>query len=422
MKFVELTEKEYMEFVYPHEQASYMQTIDLKNFKESSNKKCYIVGVKDKAKVIAATLLTPLSTFLGKIRYYSSRGFVLDYSDKELLEFFVENIKKFLKEKNGLSLTIDPNIIYRVRNSDGEIIDDKVNDSVINNLLEVGFKHFGFNKYLETLQVRWVYRIELSDTYEKLKTTFCKSTRKNIESTYNNGVVVRKGDINDLKSLSEIFEETAKRDDFNSKSYDYYKAMYKDMKDLITIFIAYIDPKKYIDNIEEKLKKEIENNNLIKHKMEVDMVGSKLINKKQTSDNLIKKYEEELISAKEFMKKYPNGKDIGALISIESGKEYITLSSGTLTDYKKYNPKYALYDAHIKDAFEKNYRYVNFYGITGDFSKTNKFYGIYEFKKGFNGNVIEYVGEFTIGLDIRFKVFTLLKKVKKLIKKIIKRD
>lgn len=421
MEFVELTEKEFRNFAYLHVQGSYMQTIELKKFKEASNKKCYIVGVKKNNNVVAATILTPIGTFLGKTRYYSSRGFIIDYNDFDLLQFFTNNIKKFIKRKNGLSITIDPNVIYRTRNSDGQLIDDKVNDKVINNLKKVGFKHYGFNTYLETLQVRWVYRIELNDTYDNLKNNFSKSTRKNIESTYNNGVVVRKGNINDLKSLSEIFEETAKRDDFNSKSYDYYKAMYKDMKDLITIFIAYIDPKKYISNIEDKLKQEKENNNNIKHKMEVDMVGSKLLNKKQTSDNLIKKYNEELKTAKAFIKKYPKGKDIGALISIESGSEYVTLSSGTLTDYKKYNPKYALYDAHIKDAYEKKYKYVNFYGITGDFSKENKFYGIYEFKKGFNGSVIEYIGEFTIGIDIRYKLFNFLKNIKKIIKKIIRR-
>ena len=117
------------------------------------------------------------------------------------------------------------------------------------------------------------------------------------------------------------------------------------------------------------------------------------------------------------IKEYPNGVDIGALISVKSGTDYISLSSGTLTNYKKFYPKYALYDAHIKDAYKMGYKYVNFYGISGDFNKENKYYGIYEFKKGFNGNVVEYIGEFTLPIGNTYKVFTKLKKIKKIIKK-----
>ena len=40
MEFVELTEKEFETFAKKHEQASYMQTLDLKRFKENNNIKC----------------------------------------------------------------------------------------------------------------------------------------------------------------------------------------------------------------------------------------------------------------------------------------------------------------------------------------------------------------------------------------------
>ena len=147
------------------------------------------------------------------------------------------------------------------------------------------------------------------------------------------------------------------------------------------------------------------------------MVGNKLLNKKEVSDNLITKYEEELKYGKELLKEHPTGVDIGALISMKSGTDYISLSSGTLTQYKKFYPKYALYDAHIKDAIDMGFKYANFYGIAGDFNPTNKYYGIYEFKKGFNGNVVEYIGEFTLPIGTTYKVFNSLKKVKKVIKK-----
>lgn len=417
MEFVELTEKEFDKFVNNHEQASYMQSLDLKKFKENNNIKCYLVGVKEKNKVLAATLMYSIGTFMKKKRFYSSRGFIIDYKNKDLLKFFVENIKKYIKDKNGMSLTIDPNVIYRTRSSNGEIIDDNTNDEVINNLKELGFIHFGFNNYFETMQVRWIYRLELKDNYEELKNNFIKSTRKNVEATYSNGVQIRIGKVEDIKSLSKIFKETAERDQFNTKSYEYYKSMFESMPNNIKVYMAYIDPKLYLEKTKEKLENEKKTNEELEQKMKTDMVGNKLINKKQISDNLITKYEEEIKYGEELLKEYPNGVDIGALISMKSGTDYISLSSGTLTNYKKFYPKYALYDAHIKDAYEMGYKYVNFYGIAGDFDPSNKYYGIYEFKKGFNGNVVEYIGEFTLPIGTTYKVFNTLRKVKKAIKK-----
>lgn len=417
MEFTELTDNEFKSFVKGHIQESYMQSLDLKRFKENNNIKCYLVGVKQKNKVVAATLLYSIGSFLKKKRFYSSRGFVIDYNNKELLTFFVDKIKEYIKKQNGMSLTIDPNIIYRVRNSNGEIIDDNTNDEVIENLKSLGFTHYGFNNYFETMQVRWVYRVELNQPYEDLKNNFIKSTRKNIEATHNNGVKIRIGNLEDIKSLSKIFKETAERDEFNTKSYEYYKSMFENMPNNIKVYMAYIDPKQKLTMTENKLKEELKNNEEINNKMKTDMVGNKLRNKKEISDNLIKKYNDEIEEAKQMIKDNPNGIDIGALISMKSGTDYISLSSGTLTNYKKYYPKYALYDAHIEDAYKMGYKYVNFYGIAGDFNPSNKYYGIYEFKKGFNGNVVEYIGEFTLGIGLTYKIFKFCKKIKKFIRK-----
>ena len=418
MEFVELTEQEYQDFVSGHEQESYMQTLELKRFKENNNIKCYMVGVKDKDEVVAATLFYSVGSFLGKKRFYSSRGFLIDYNNKKLLTFFVENIKNYIKEHKGMSLTIDPNVIYRTRTSNGEIEEkDKPNDKVINNLTELGFKHFGFNKYFETMQVRWVYRLPLNIPYEELKNNFSKSTRKNIESVENNGVEIRIGTVEDIKSLSKIFKETAERDEFNTKSYSYYKSMFESMPNIMRVYMAYINPKLRLETSKRKLEEELKTNKELEEKMKVDMVGNKLTNKKNISDNLILKYKEEIKEAEEMLKSNKESIDIGALISVKSGTDYISLSSGTLTQYKKYNPKYALYNAHIKDAYKYGFDYVNFYGIAGDFDPSNKYHGIYEFKKGFNGNVVEYVGEFTLPIGFTYKLFKCLKKIKRIIKK-----
>ena len=66
-----------------------------------------------------------------------------------------------------------------------------------------------------------------------------------------------------------------------------------------------------------------------------------------------------------------------------------------------------------KEAYKEGFEYCNFYGITGDFNPNGKYYGIYEFKKGFGGNVIEYIGQFDLKTSNFYYIYKGLKRIKK---------
>lgn len=418
MEFIILTDDEYKQFLNGNDMTSFMQTVELSNLKKELGSKVHFVGVKNKNKIIAGSMILEDSTILNKKMFYAPRGLIVDYHDTELLSFFTKELKKYIKKNNGFILTIDPNVIYRVRTSDGEIdSNNKADDESINNLLDLGYKHYGFNLYLDTMQARWCYRIELDEDYESKKVKFSKSTRKNIDFCQKKGLMVREGTIDDLRVMSEIFEITSKRKDFFSRSLEYYQKMYHHMKDLMTIYIAYLDPEIYYNHTLELLGEAKKNYQIVLDKMEKDMVGSKLINQKETALKQIAKYEKELEKAENFKKDFPNGKDIGCLLSLRSGNEYLTLSSGTLAEYREFTPKYLMYEHHIKEAYKEGFRYCNFYGITGDFDPKGKYYGIYEFKKGFNGNVIEYIGQFELKVSGFYIVYKFLKGLKRLIRR-----
>ena len=419
MEFKILKREEFKKFSGEHDQESFLQTVELGDLKEELGNIVHYVGVTNKGKLVGATLLLEEKSIMGKKTFYAPRGFLIDYNNLELLKFFTEELKKYIKKHKGFMLTIDPNVIYRVRSSEGEILNDDKdkNDTLVENLKSLGFTHFGFNTYLEALQVRWEYRLKLDRPYEEISKDFSKSTRKNIESCYKKGLLVRRGKIEDLPSMEEIFESTSKRKDFFSRSLDYYQKMYKHMHDLMTIYIAYLDPDIYLKHAQGLLDEEKKNREQLDEKLKSCCVGPKLQHQIELSDNAINKYSEELEKAKKFKEEYPNGKDVGVLLSMKSGNEYLTLSSGILEEYKNFTPKYALYDYHIKDAYEMGYEYVDFYGITGDFDKSNKYYGIYEFKKGFNGNVVELVGQFTLPVTGFYKFYKSMKTIKHKIKK-----
>lgn len=418
MNFKKLTEKEFKEFSSNYSEASFMQTVELAHLKEDYLKsKVHYVGVEKGKKLVAASMILEDQTIFHQKKFYAPRGLLVDYHDFSLLQFFTEEVKKYIKSQGGFILTIDPNVVYRVRNSDGEIMaENQPDDLSIDHLKKLGYHHYGFNLYLDSLQARWAYRMTLDEDYETKKSKFSKSTRKNIDSCIKKGLLVREGTIDDLEVMTEIFDLTSKRKDFFSRSLDYYKKMYHHMKDLMTIYIAYLDPEVYYQHTKNLLEEEKKNYQEIVDKMKVDNVGSKLLKKKETSEALVNKYEAELKKAEAFKKEYPKGKDIGCLLSLRSGQEYLTLSSGVLEEYKSFTPKYLMYEHHIKEAYKEGFKYCNFYGITGDFRPENKYYGIYEFKKGFNGNVIELIGQFDLKITNFYSVYKILKKIRDTIK------
>ena len=416
MEFCILTEDEFRNFSKSCPYESFMQTVELAHLKEELGSKIHYVGVKEDDNIIASSLMLEDTTILGKKMFYAPRGLLVDYHNKELLTFFTRNLKKYIKKQGGFILTIDPNVIYRVRTSDGEIDKNNPSDNEsIQNLKDLGYKHYGFNIYLDSRQARWCYRFTLDQDYESKKVKFSKSTRKNIDFCIKKGLMVREGTIDDLKVMAEIFEVTSKRRDFFSRSLDYYQKMYKHMKDLMTIYIAYLDPNIYYSHTLSLLEEAKKNYQIVLDKMEKDMVGSRLLSQKENALKQIEKYEKELEKATKFKEENPNGKDIGCLLSLRSGNEYLTLSSGVLAEYKQFTPKYLMYEHHIKEAYKEGFEYCNFYGITGDFNPKGKYYGIYEFKKGFGGNVIEYIGQFDLKTSNFYYIYKGLKRIKKLI-------
>ena len=75
---------------------------------------------------------------------------------------FIENLKKFVRERKGYVLHIDPNILYKSRDINGDITDEYDNGDIVEILKKQGFIHNGFTTgYDQGHQVRWQYVIDL---------------------------------------------------------------------------------------------------------------------------------------------------------------------------------------------------------------------------------------------------------------------
>ena len=113
MKFQEITEKEYKEFWEKHPLKTFLSAPEISQLRKKSNWDTYYVGVKEKKRILGAAMLLAHKRHFGKYEFYSPRGFLLDYKDKDLLTFFIENCKKYVKDNKGYILRIDPYVIYK---------------------------------------------------------------------------------------------------------------------------------------------------------------------------------------------------------------------------------------------------------------------------------------------------------------------
>ena len=133
MKFCNLTEEEFREFATNHEYESFFQTVETAKLRESYGASIHYLGVKDKNKVVAAGMFTLTPCMFHKNRFYSPQGILIDYHNYDLLKFFITNLKQYAKKLNAMFIKIDPNVIYRVRDVNGDIYpDDKQYEKTMN--------------------------------------------------------------------------------------------------------------------------------------------------------------------------------------------------------------------------------------------------------------------------------------------------
>ena len=181
------------------------------------------------------------------------------------------------------------------------------------------------------------------------------------------------------------------------------------------------------DNISsEDKKKEIEDNKKeLKEEEEKLQDKTKIVNTNKAKRKIeeLKKlnatFEEKIIHYQKIID--TDGKRIilGGIIFMIYNKEILALFGGNYDKYKEFSSFYTLHWELIKHALHNGYNKYNFYGISGDFNnKNDELYGLYECKKGFGGQVEEYIGEFDLIINkfmyfIYKKSFTIYKKLKK---------
>lgn len=408
MIFEELTEKEFTDFVETRPEKNFFQTVMMKNRIAKNSLETYLVGVKENGSVIGASFIAETGHhFMGKKTYEAYKGFILDYHNQQLLKFMTEEVKKFLKNKNGLRLIIDPYIVNVSRDMDANEIDGVDNRDVRKYLEELGYR---YNEDGE--QVKWCYCLDINGkSSEELFNEMRPSTRNNINKTISKFKLnIRTLEREQLAEFKKITSDTCERRDFMDKTLEYYQDMYDFFGDDVTFKICELNCDTYIKSLEE------ENENL-KRRVEELSDSSSNKKKKETMRKDIENNLKKIDDTKNLKEKKGNIIPLSAAMFVLYGDEIVYLFSGSYEELMKFCGQYRLQWEIIKYAADHGYKRYNFYGIQDVFNPQGKDYGVYEFKKGFGGYVEELLGSFILPLSFEATIYDLLRKLKKLIRR-----
>lgn len=205
--------------------------------------------------------------------------------------------------------------------------------------------------FSDGVQPRYVFRLDIKGkTEDEIFAAFHQKTRYNVRLAIKKGVEIREGTKADLKDFHEIMKVTGKRDNFMIRPLSYFEKMYDELAP-------------------EHLK---------------------------------------------IMMAYFNGKPISGIIDIIYGNKIWYLYGASSNEHRNLMPNYLLQWEMIKYSIEHKKDMYDFRGVTGIVDENDPHYGLYRFKKGFNAEFTEFVGEVYINFKpLKYKCYKITEKLYK---------
>jgi len=434
-KFVEINSSEIDKFNESDRKGHIFQTSYWAELKKDWKKK-FIAGYdNDNNMVITATILLRKAPYINKYMGYIPRSFTCDYNNKKLLIEFTEYLREFAKKNNISFITIDPDIHLK---ENEEALSEGT--EIKNFLKSLGYKNTD-SKNFEAIQPNFVFRLPLPTEGNKMdikKAVFKKfssKTRYNIKVAEERGLSVEvydKETLNEdvLDRFHEIMVTTGKRDNFLVRHREYFKDMIDYLYPHCRLYMVKYSYENDFNRLSEKLNKQEEAktkaiNKIEELKVKLDAETdedkkSRIEKKLNDQDKRLKEAERQIEG---FKKKISDiepfkGQEIylSGSIYLYYGNKAWYLYGASENILRDTMPNFAMQWSMICDSIDLGCDVYDFRGVSGDLNPENPLYGLYKFKKGFNGNFVEFIGEFDIVIDNG--IYTLYKKAFPQFKKI----
>jgi len=325
MKFGEVSEKEFDKFERKQKVGNFFQSTKRAELRRRMGYDTFLLGVTEKDKLLAVGMLVVRDG-----EAWLQLGPILNYDDKKVVEFFVNELVKFAKDKEFTALEIFPPVLLSVRDVHGEILKNDEQSELFDVFDRLGFKYEGRTVRLENKANRWMCIKDLSKfkDMDAVRASFKKNVRNKLRK------VKKELEVYVLKDKSELSEWIKPLNDSNEKNGVHGRNVkyYEDVWDIFG-----------------------------------DEVQFMVVRKKENK---------ELVSAR---------------VVFYQPQETVTFVSGTIQKNRRLNGMTVLQEWQMEECLKRGQKRLNFYGLEGDFSKENK---LLEFKSGFGVEVEEYIGGF----------------------------
>lgn len=371
---VEIKMEHYDEFVSKHPHCHYMKTSSWASYKADCEElKPHYVGVIKNNKLAATALLLQKKTSF--INYfYIPWGFCCDYADIELLHFFLQAIKNYVRSSDADFLKVDFNVERIHHNLDGTLLnDDFSNEFVTTTLLSEGFTHKGYGyAYNGSWVNRFTLIIDISKSLDEIISGLDKRKQVHIKNLPTQGLSTRIGNREDLKYVALFEKHLSVKQGFKPKSISYFEKIIDHLQDKAVIYITEFNINQYLSGIEELLKTK---------KYKVDKLAAEI---------KLREYDQALQWKNLYGESVVVAAGIFARIHTQAWDLYI------------YNNKHfpmlhscdSLHIFAIQDMQKHGVLYYDMVGFSGVVDKSDAYYGLYKYKSSFNPRFVEYIGEF----------------------------
>lgn len=418
MYIKELNNAEFNLFTDSYPQFSIYQTSEYGFIMNTQNYTSVFLGlIDDYERIVAASLI--LIEKEGIFKYaYAPKGFLIDYSNKGLVEQFTTLIKEYLGKKKIMAIKINPMIIKSSYdyNTDSTRINPEF-QSQMDFLKSLDYYHLGYNNLFESFKPRYDAIIDLNKPITTLFGNMNKNFKNKIKSADRNGVRVVKGTSEELDYLYDQVKNKYPRD----KKYFEDVLFFFKKRDMIDYYYAKLDTNVYLINVQKKYQKQMDLCNKLNNKLfkNAGKNNNKLITNKIYEENKLNEVKNELVFATKLLKESPDGILLATMLIAKYRDEVYIFMDGYNKDFKKLNAKHLMTWKLIEKYSKEKYKRFNLGGMTNPYIKNDKYKGLNEFKLSFNARCVEYIGD--LELITNQKLYNLYRNSKP-IRYILKRD
>lgn len=372
-------------YLKDHPQKSFFQSLPMLKRRENNKIKVEYLGFYKDNKLVGTCGFYKRKIILNHFNYETFDGPLLD-EDIDILEA-LKTLKVYTNKVNALKVYINPNLVAYYHNP--EIL-EKIQANDYENLREK-IEDLGFiyeDVTFSDQHINWFYKKDLSEfkSYDELFSSFERETRRLITQSKNIPLQIKTLKKEEIPLLMDILKMTADDKNFSIRDLAYYESLYDYFKkyENIEFNVVSLNIKQYLKQLADE-RDEINTKILADEKIESKRARNRLVQNQDILNGINRK----IAAIKEIKAEIIY---ITAGIFLILDNEIVYLNGGSDLKYHNFYGAYFLQDHMIKKAFDLNVPTYNFYGTRGSFSGRPNEDGVYFFKKGFNGQLIENFG------------------------------